>query len=225
MTKEINVAFKTDKNKPYSIFINDSYNDLKEKIDELYTNGKAKACIITDTNVAKLYLEEVKCILKDSFLEIHEYVFEAGEASKNLEVVEGAYEGLILNHFNRKDVLIALGGGVVGDLTGFIAATYMRGISFIQIPTTLLSQVDSSIGGKTGVDFKSYKNMIGAFKMPKMIYINTSVLNTLDEVQFASGMGEVLKAGLLKDGKFYEWTINHFLEINDKDPDILNEMR
>lgn len=224
MTKEINVAFKTDKNKPYSIFINDSYNDLKEKIDELYTNGKTKACIITDTNVAKLYLEEVKCILKDSFLEIHEYVFEAGEASKNLEVVEGAYEGLILNHFNRKDVLIALGGGVVGDLTGFIAATYMRGISFIQIPTTLLSQVDSSIGGKTGVDFKSYKNMIGAFKMPELVYINTSVLESLPDEQFASGMAEVLKAGLLKDGAFYEWTINNFPEINEKDSTVLSEM-
>ncbi|MDO4965422.1 MAG: 3-dehydroquinate synthase [Lachnospiraceae bacterium] len=224
MIKEINVAFKTDRNKPYNIFINDNFSDLKDKIDELFPDTKVKACIITDTNVSKLYLEEVKEVLKDSFIEIHEYVFEAGEESKNLDVVEGAYEGLTLNHFNRKDILIALGGGVVGDLTGFTAATYMRGISFIQIPTTLLSQVDSSIGGKTGVDFKQYKNMVGAFKMPELVYINTSVLNSLPDDQFASGMAEVLKAGLLKDGAFYEWTINNFLEINEKETEAISEM-
>lgn len=224
MVKEISVAYKSDKNNPYTIYINDSFDLLKEKIDEIYVDNKVKACIITDSNVSELYLNEVKELLKDSFLDIYTYVFEAGEQSKNLDVVQEAYEGLTVNHFNRKDVLIALGGGVVGDLTGFTAATYMRGIDFIQVPTTLLSQVDSSIGGKTGVDFKQYKNMVGAFKMPKLVYINTSVLNSLPDVQFASGMGEVLKAGLLKDGKFYEWTINHFLEITEKDPEILNEM-
>lgn len=224
MLKEIDVALKFNNNFPYKIYIDESFDALKDKIDELYAEKKVKACIISDTNVSKLYLENVKSILKDSFLEIHEYIFDAGEESKNLDVVEGAYEGLINNHFNRKDVLIALGGGVVGDLTGFTAATYLRGVDFIQIPTTLLSQVDSSIGGKTGVDFKQFKNMVGAFKMPRLVFINTSVLNSLDDVQFASGMGEVLKAGLLKDGKFYEWTINHFTEINDKDPEILNEM-
>lgn len=221
---EVHVDLKYNNNAPYDIFIDKSFDGLKEKISALYENGKVKACIVSDTNVSKLYLDAFKEQIKDCFIDIKEYIFEAGEPSKNLDTVENAYEVLIQNHFNRKDVLIALGGGVVGDLTGFTAATYLRGIDFIQIPTTLLSQVDSSIGGKTGVDFKQFKNMIGAFKMPKMIYINTSVLNTLDEVQFASGMGEVLKAGLLKDGKFYEWTINHFLEINDKDPDILNEM-
>lgn len=221
--EEINVAFKTDNNKPYNIYIDNSYSELASKLLELYPD-KVKACIITDTNVAPLYLNSIKELLEDVFSEIHEYVFEAGEESKNLDTIYGAYEGLTECHFNRKDVLLALGGGVVGDMTGFIAATYMRGIDFIQIPTTLLSQVDSSIGGKTGVDFKQYKNMIGAFKMPRLVFINTETLSTLPDIQFASGMAEVLKAGLLKDGHFYEWTINNFLEINDKDPETLTNM-
>lgn len=221
--EEINVAFKVDNNKPYNIYIDNTYDNLSSKLSELYPN-KVKACIVTDSNVAPLYLDTLKNALKDVFSEIHEYIFEAGEESKNLDVISGAYEGLTDNHFNRKDVLLALGGGVTGDMTGFIAATYMRGIDFIQLPTTLLSMVDSSIGGKTGVDFKQYKNMIGAFKMPRMVYINTSVLSTLPEIQFSSGMAEVLKAGLLKDGSFYEWTINNFVEINDKDQATLEGM-
>jgi len=221
--EEITDSFKVDNNKPYSIFIDSTYENLSEKLLELFPN-KSKACIITDSNVAPLYLNQVKDYIKDIFSEVHEYVFEAGEQSKNLETIFGAYEGLTESHFNRKDVLLALGGGVVGDMTGFIAATYMRGIDFVQLPTTLLSQVDSSIGGKTGVDFKQYKNMIGAFKMPRLVFINTSTLSTLPDIQFASGMAEVLKAGLLKDGHFYEWTINNFLEINDKNPEILTNM-
>lgn len=221
--EEINVSFKTDTNKPYNIYIDNSYNELPSKLSDLFPDKK-KACIVTDSNVAPLYLDKVKELLKDTFSEIHQYIFEAGEQSKNLDTIAGAYEGLTEYHFNRKDVLIALGGGVVGDMTGFIAATYMRGIDFIQLPTTLLSQVDSSIGGKTGVDFKQYKNMIGAFKMPRLVFINTETLASLPDIQFASGMAEVLKAGLLKDGHFYEWTINNFIEINDKDPDTLTNM-
>lgn len=221
--QEINVSVKIDSNKPYNIYIDNSFDELPGKLSELYPE-KVKACIITDSNVEPLYLNTVKEILKDVFSEIHQYVFEAGEQSKNLDTISGAYDGLTEYHFNRKDVLLALGGGVVGDMTGFIAATYMRGIDFVQIPTTLLSQVDSSIGGKTGVDYKQYKNMIGAFKMPRLVFINTNTLSTLPDVQFASGMAEILKAGLLRDGSFYEWTINNFLEINDKDPEILTNM-
>lgn len=221
--QELSVSVKTDTNKMYNIYFDNSFEELPAKISEFYPD-KIKACIVTDSNVAPLYLETLKDLLKDTFSEIHEYIFEAGEQSKNLDTIAGAYEGLTESKFNRKDVLIALGGGVCGDMTGFIAATYMRGIDFIQIPTTLLSQVDSSIGGKTGVDFKQYKNMVGAFKMPRLVFINTSTLSTLPDIQFASGMAEVLKAGLLKDGSFYEWTINNFLEINEKNPEILTNM-
>ena len=119
---------------------------------------------------------------------------------------------------------MALGGGVVGDITGYAAATFLRGIDFIQIPTTLLSQTDSSIGGKTGVDFDGYKNMVGAFKMPKLVYMNLETLNTLDDRQFFSGFAEVMKHGLIKDAEFYTWLIENMYEICERDLDILEEM-
>ena len=122
------------------------------------------------------------------------------------------------------DFLLALGGGVCGDLTGFVAATYLRGIDFVQIPTTLLAQADSSIGGKTGVDFDSYKNMVGAFKMPRLVYMNLSVLKTLEERQFYSGFAEVMKSALIKDAPFYEWLIENMYEICERDLNTLEEM-
>ena len=121
-------------------------------------------------------------------------------------------------------MLAALGGGVVGDMTGFAAATYLRGIDFIQIPTTLLAQVDSSIGGKTGVDFDSYKNMVGAFHMPRLVYMNLDTLQTLDARQYYSGFAEIMKHGLIKDAKYYEWLISNMYEICERDPETLLSM-
>ena len=135
-----------------------------------------------------------------------------------------AYRFLIEEKFDRKDLLIALGGGVVGDVTGFIAATYLRGVDFVQIPTTLLAQADSSIGGKTGVDFDGYKNMVGAFYMPKLVYMNIATLKTLDDRQFYNGFAEIMKHGLIKDGSFYEWLLDKMYEICDRDTDTLLEM-
>ena len=126
-----------------------------------------------------------------------------------------------IRKFERKDILLALGGGVVGDITGFVAATYLRGISFIQIPTTLLSQVDSSIGGKTGVDFDSYKNMVGAFHMPRLVYMNLSVLNTLSDEQFSCGMGEILKHGLIKNREYFTWCMDNADKIQERDYETL----
>ena len=217
------IEVKHQSKKCYDIVLENSFDRLKEELTALHTE-KRKLCIVCDSNVAKLYAETVREISESVFEQVEVFTFAAGEENKQLCTVEQLYEFLIEKKFNRKDLLAALGGGVTGDLCGFGAATYMRGIDFIQIPTTLLSQVDSSIGGKTGVDFNSYKNMIGAFHMPKLVYINTAVLNTLDERQFASGMAEVLKAGLLRDGIFYEWLITHFLEIDEKDPETIEEM-
>ena len=137
----------------YHIKLTDSFQGLAEELKHLGYQADQKICIVTDSNVAKLYAETVKNILTENFLHVFCYEFQAGEASKNTDTVNGVYEFLIQNHFDRHDLMIALGGGVVGDLTGFTAATYLRGIDFIQVPTSLLSQVDSSIGGKTGVDF------------------------------------------------------------------------
>lgn len=189
----------------YNIHIEKSFLSLSAYLKEFVTASSQKICIVTDSNVANLYLCEVKKLCCEHFSSVESFVFEAGEVSKNIGSVEELYQHLINNHFDRKDFLLALGGGVVGDLTGFTAATYLRGISFIQVPTTLLSQVDSSIGGKTGVDFLQYKNMVGAFYMPKMVYINTAVLKTLPPVQFQSGMGEVIKHGLIQNASYYQW--------------------
>jgi len=152
------------------------------------------------------------------------YIFPEGEVNKTLDTVKNIYKFLIEHKFDRKDMLLALGGGVTGDITGYAAATYLRGISYVQIPTTLLSQADSSIGGKTGVDFDGYKNMVGAFKMPSLVYTNLSVLNTLDDRQFFSGFAEIMKSALIRDGIFYEWLIEMMYEICEKQIDVLEEM-
>ena len=152
----------------YDIVLETSFDRLGEEVKKLGLE-KRKLCIVTDSHVAPLYLEEVREILAGCCSRVSVFTFPAGEEHKNLDTVRALYEHLIEEHFDRKDVLAALGGGVVGDLCGFAAATYLRGVDFIQIPTTLLSQVDSSIGGKTGVDFDAYKNMVGAFHMPRLV--------------------------------------------------------
>lgn len=183
-----------------------------------------KICIITDSNVEQLYLEKVRAALAPLNRTVVSYVLPAGEEHKNLTEIQKVYGYLISQHFERKDLLIALGGGVVGDMTGFTAATYLRGIDFVQIPTTLLSQVDSSVGGKTGVDYDAYKNMVGAFYQPRLVYMNTDVLKTLPEEQFASGMGEVLKSGLLRNKDFYRWLDVRSEAILEKDADAMDHM-
>ena len=194
-------------NKPcYDIVISDDFSNLRDELVKLDIEKK-KICIVSDTNVAPLYLEAVKKELEG--LNVFVHIFDAGERNKHLGTVSEIYDTLIYNKFDRKDILLALGGGVVGDICGFAAATYLRGIDFVQIPTTLLSQVDSSIGGKTGVDFKHYKNMVGAFYMPRLVYVNINTLNTLPKIEFTSGMGEVIKHGLIFDKDYYYWLFDN----------------
>lgn len=212
-----------DKKFCYPILFEENFDALSEAFQE-YGLSPAKICIVTDSNVEPLYAALVKKELEKVCNTCMIYSFPAGEESKNLEVVQKLYAFLIENHFERKDMLVALGGGVVGDLTGFTAATYLRGISYVQIPTTLLAQVDSSIGGKTGVDFSQYKNMVGAFYMPKLVYMNLNTLSTLPERQFYAGMAEVLKSALIKDGMFYGWIINNLYEVYEKDPEVIRLM-
>jgi len=208
----------------YNIFITNAFDGLAECVKELDYNADKKFCIVTDSNVALLYAEDVKAELLKVFPNVFLYTVPAGEEHKNVTTINGIYEFLIENHFDRQDVLVALGGGVVGDMTGYAAATYLRGIDFIQVPTTLLSQTDSSIGGKTGVDFLQYKNMVGAFYMPKMVYMNLSVLNSLPREQLISGFGEILKHGLIKDIAYFEWLDAHYDEIWMLKYDVLEEM-
>lgn len=217
-----NISVKA-KNGTYDILLRDSFADLADGLKAIGCEGH-RICIVTDSNVAPLYLDEIKAIAADCCTALEVFEFEAGEQNKTLDVVKNLYEKLIQAGFDRKDYLLALGGGVVGDLTGFAAATYLRGIKFIQIPTTLLAQVDSSSGGKTGVDFDQYKNMVGAFHQPSLVYINCSVLKSLPEEQFVNGMAEVLKHGLILDADYYEWLIEHMGDIDDRDMDVLTEM-
>lgn len=208
----------------YTIELTHDFSALSIYLNALGYMKEQRICIVTDSNVGPLYAEEVKKALATNFDSVFVYTFEAGENNKNLETVNGLYEYLILHHFDRRDILIALGGGVVGDLTGFTAATYLRGIDFIQVPTTLLSQVDSSIGGKTGVDFMQYKNMVGAFYQPKLVYMNLSTLKTLPERQIVSGMGEIIKHGLLRDASYYQWLNDNHDAILALNPDTMEEM-
>ncbi len=197
--------FVTKDNKPcYPIHIRRDFDDLPGCIRAVYPEKRPmRACIVSDSNVSALYLEAVEHRIRGLFDQTVSFVFPAGEEQKNIDTVLDLCEFLIQHRFDRQDLLIALGGGVTGDLCGFAASAFMRGIDFIQIPTSLLSQVDSSIGGKTGVDFRGFKNMIGAFYMPRLVYINVSVLQTLPEDQLLSGMGEVLKHGLIRDAGYF----------------------
>ncbi|SCW37649.1 3-dehydroquinate synthase [Eubacterium ruminantium] len=204
----------------YDITYNNTFDDLGTFLDGFNASDK-KCLVVTDSKVASLYLDAILRVTKPKCKFLSYFIFPEGESSKNLNVVRDIYEKLILEKFDRHDFILALGGGVTGDMSGFTAATYLRGIDFIQVPTTLLADVDSSIGGKTGVDFDSYKNMVGAFHMPKLVYINYETIKTLDEDQFYSGMGEVVKSALIKDKEFFEWLEENIDLINARDKDAL----
>ena len=221
MSKIINVDTK-DFN-TYDIVITEGFRELKGLLEPFFTGGK-KVAVISDSNVGKLYSEEVSAIVRELGNPCFTYDFPAGEENKNLDTVQDVYEFLIENRFERRDIQLALGGGVVGDLTGFVAATYLRGISFIQIPTSLLAQTDSSIGGKTGVDFRRFKNMVGAFHQPSLVFMNMKVLGTLDKRQFLSGLAEIIKAALIKDKSFLDWIIANTDKITGLDEEALEEM-
>ncbi len=208
----------------YNILISNDFNDLSSYLIKIKEKSDIKICIVTDDVVEKYYLDAVSKELSGTYSQVFSYVVEHGEERKNLDTVSKLYEFLIRHHFERRDLLVALGGGVVGDMTGFAAATYLRGIDFVQIPTTLLSQVDSSIGGKTGVDVLSYKNMVGAFYMPRLVYINTAVLSTLPSEQFACGMGEVIKYGLIQREDFFRYLVENVDDVKNLEDDAIENI-
>lgn len=191
--------------KSYPIYIGTGLLSDKNYFDQ-HIHGK-QVMIVTNTTVAPLYLQSV-CELLDEY-QVEITILPDGEQYKTLETVNTIFDALLSAKFERSATLIALGGGVVGDMTGFAAASYQRGVNFIQIPTTLLSQVDSSVGGKTGVNHELGKNMIGAFHQPKAVVIDVNTLDTLDQREFSAGMAEVIKYGLIGNADFL-----HDLETN-----------
>jgi 3-dehydroquinate synthase len=201
----------------YPIYIN---NDLLDRADLLkpYILGK-QVLIVTNETIAPLYLDRVKAAVAGFDLEC--IILPDGEQYKTLDITTRIFDLLLQKHFNRTATLIALGGGVIGDITGFAAACYQRGIHFIQIPTTLLAQVDSSVGGKTGVNHPLGKNMIGAFYQPRCVIADTSTLNTLDDRQLSAGIAEVIKYGLIRDPEFFDWLENNIEKLLSRDSDAL----
>lgn len=186
----------------YPIYIERGLLDQAcEKIKEVYS-GK-KIMIISDDQVFSYYGERLKQVLSPEF-QCTEVVIPHGEKSKSFDTLPSVYSALLKEKISRTDLIIALGGGVVGDLAGFVAATYLRGIKFIQIPTSILAQVDSSVGGKVAVDLPQGKNLVGAFYQPKMVLIDPDVLDTLPERYVTDGLGEVVKYGCIKDARLFE---------------------
>lgn len=193
----------TDTNE-YPIYFESSFENLLKAFKNAGISGR-KLMVVADSNTKKIYADEIISILKKEFNEVYLFSFEAGEQSKNLDTIYNMYDYFLEKHLDRKSVVVALGGGVVGDMAGFAAATYMRGIDFVQIPTSLLSQVDSSVGGKVGVDFKGTKNIIGAFYQPRFVYINVNTAKTLPSREFAAGMAETIKYGAILDKEFLRY--------------------
>jgi 3-dehydroquinate synthase len=175
--------------------------------------------IVSNTTVAPLYLDAVSGMLAGFHLK--SVILPDGEEYKTLDTLNTIFTALLENRFNRGCTLVALGGGVVGDITGFAAASYQRGVAFVQIPTTLLAQVDSSVGGKTGVNHPLGKNMIGAFHQPSCVLIDTDTLDTLDDRQLAAGLAEVIKYGLIKDSDFFGWLEQNMPALRARDKQAL----
>ena len=204
-------------NRSYPIYIGSGL--LKQP--ELYTQHiKSKqVIIITNETIAPLYLDTVLNQLTSHIVE--KVILPDGEQYKTLEYITQIFDNLLANKFSRNSTLIALGGGVIGDMGGFAAACYQRGITFIQIPTTLLAQVDSSVGGKTGVNHPLGKNMIGAFYQPQCVIADANVLDTLDNRQLSAGLAEVIKYGLIRDVEFFEWLEHNIDALLHKDKNAL----
>ena len=204
----------------YDICVGSNLLSNKDLLVEHISNKNV--AIITNETVGPLYLEKLKKGLNKS-KSIIDIVLKDGESYKTQESLDFIYEALLKNKYVRDSVLIALGGGVVGDITGYAAATYMRGIDFIQVPTTLLSQVDSSVGGKTGINHALGKNMIGAFYQPKLVVIDVDCLQSLPKTELSAGLAEVIKYGLIRDFAFFEWLEKNMDCLLSKNSDCLIE--
>ena len=215
--KKINIQFDE---RSYPIYIGEGLISNYELISQ-HILGK-KVAIITNETVADIYLKTLMDTVS-SHKELISIILPDGESYKSKDSLDSIYAQLLENKADREITLIALGGGVIGDITGFAAATYMRGVNFIQIPTTLLSQVDSSVGGKTGINHPLGKNMIGAFYQPKCVISDMNVLKTLPSRELSAGLAEVIKYGLIRDNKFFEWLESHIQYLMKMNPKYLIE--
>ncbi|NOQ94185.1 MAG: 3-dehydroquinate synthase [Methylophaga sp.] len=203
----------------YPIYIGENLLSQAELLTQ-HIKG-SEVLVVSNTTIAPLYLQKVLDLLTDYRCE--SVVLPDGEEFKTLEVMNQIFDSLLTSRFSRRVTLIALGGGVIGDMTGFAASCYQRGVPFIQIPTTLLSQVDSSVGGKTAVNHALGKNMIGAFYQPQCVIADITTLNTLEDNQLSSGLAEVIKYGLINDPEFFVWLEDNISGLRNREPSLLAE--
>ena len=185
--------------------------------------AQRRVAVVTNTTIAPLYLERLVGALRGVGIDVLPIVLPDGEANKTAATLELVYDALLAHRCERKTTIIALGGGVVGDIAGFAAATFLRGVPFIQIPTTLLAQVDSSVGGKTGINHPRGKNMIGAFYQPRVVIADTGVLASLPARELSAGLAEVIKYGLINDAPFFDWLESHMDALRALDPAALDQ--
>ena len=203
----------------YPIYIAPDFSGLGKAMTSARLAGKV--VVVTDSNVEGFYYTDCIEILTEAGFEATRYVIDAGEKSKNLDTLRDIYSCLSGLMLDRQSTRLALGGGVTGDITGFAAATFLRGINFVQVPTTLLAQADSSVGGKVGVDFEGNKNIIGAFYQPRFVYINVNTLKTLPARELRSGLAETIKHGLIIDADFYDYVDCNIKKVFNFDVNVL----
>lgn len=197
------MRIKINTNEPYDVVVERGIIDKAGSLIKGLVKDGAKVLIVSETNVFPLYGEKIRLSLESEGYKTYKFIFEAGEPSKKIQTVYSIYQALAENGFTRTDFILTLGGGVAGDMGGFAAATYLRGIKYIQIPTSLLAQVDASIGGKTGVDLDFGKNLVGAFHQPKAVLVDPDTLKTLPDYYFNDGLGEVIKYGCIQDAELF----------------------
>jgi 3-dehydroquinate synthase len=211
-----------DKSDSYNIYIGRNvYTNLPSLLREQKVNSQI--AVISVPPVSRLYMQRVRDLF-DSKWQVFTRDVNDGEISKSMRVAQDLYTWLIENRFERSSTIIALGGGVVGDLAGFVAATYLRGIHLVHLPTSLLAQVDSSIGGKVGINHTLGKNLIGAFYQPKFVLTDTSVLSTLDDTEYLCGMGEVIKYGILSNNNFFQFLEENIDFILEREPELQDQI-
>ena len=217
-TIEVNLGKRS-----YSIYIHQRFltepSTLNSETWSRYFHNK-RLLIVSNDTIAPLYLEQAKTFFSNAS-QIESVILPDGEQYKTLEYLNKIFDKLLEDNFSRDCVLVALGGGVIGDMTGFAAACYQRGVEFIQVPTTLLAQVDSSVGGKTAVNHALGKNMLGAFHQPKAVFIDTELLSSLPTREFSAGMAEVIKYGIIWDKDFFEWLENNIEPLKALNPEAL----
>ncbi len=217
--KRLNLDFGK---RSYDIVIENSFDALAQEMSMVC---RGRVLLVTDTNVAPVFADEVSAALEEADVDVcGVYSFKAGEKSKNIDTLQDIYNACVKYGLDRNASIAALGGGVCGDMAGLAAATYMRGIGFVQIPTTLLAQTDSSVGGKVGIDFAGIKNIVGAFKQPRLVYINTKTLKTLPQREFSAGMAEIIKYGIIRDSKFFDFLDKNSEKIKALDENMLEDM-